>query len=64
MQELGIDVVRRISGGRAVVHNRELTYAVIALSMPRPSAPVLETYMTIGACLMKALRVLASTFNG
>ena len=55
----GIDVVRRISGGRAVVHNHELTYAVIAPEHPSPFSPrVLETYMTIGACLMKALKSL------
>jgi len=56
-RRLGIDVVRRMSGGRAVLHNHELTYAVIAPEHRSPFSPrVLETYMTIGACLMKALK--------
>ena len=29
-RSLGIDVVRRLTGGRAVLHDREVTYAVIA----------------------------------
>lgn len=58
-RRLGIDVVRRMTGGRAVVHNRELTYSVIAPEHASPFSPrVLETYMAIGRCLMKALRGL------
>ena len=33
IQELGIDTVRRPTGGRAVWHARELTYAVVAPSV-------------------------------
>ena len=52
----GIDVVRRLSGGRAVLHHRELTYAVIAPeNVPPFSTRVLQTYMTIGSCLLNAL---------
>jgi lipoate-protein ligase A len=49
----GIDVVRRMTGGRAVLHHHELTYAVIAPESAHPFSPtVLETYMTIGSCLL------------
>jgi lipoate-protein ligase A len=49
----GIDVVRRMTGGRAVLHHHELTYAVIAPENAHPFSPtVLETYMTIGSCLL------------
>jgi lipoate-protein ligase A len=29
-KRLGFDIVRRITGGRAVLHNRELTYSIVA----------------------------------
>jgi lipoyl(octanoyl) transferase len=49
----GIGVVRRMTGGRAVLHHHELTYAVIAPDNAHPFSPtVLETYMTIGSCLL------------
>jgi len=55
----GIDVVRRITGGRAVLHHHELTYAVIAPENAHPFSPtVLETYMTIGSCLLNFFKQL------
>lgn len=55
----GIDVVRRLSGGRAVLHDQELTYSVIAPDHAYPFSPkVLETYMTIGSCLLNVLEGL------
>lgn len=55
----GIDVVRRLSGGRAVLHHHELTYAVIAPDNAHPFSPrVLQTYMTIGSCLLNVLKDL------
>lgn len=55
----GVDVVRRLSGGRAVLHDHELTYAVIAPENAHPFSPgVLETYMAIGSCLLNALKGL------
>lgn len=51
----GIDVVRRLTGGRAVLHSEEVTYAVIAgggeLFPPR----VEESYRTIAEILRAAL---------
>jgi lipoate-protein ligase A len=58
-QERGIDIVRRITGGRAVLHNEELTYSVIASSggdlFPND---VLGTYKMIAAALLAGLRDL------
>lgn len=55
-RELGLDVVRRFSGGRAVLHDQEMTYAVIA---PEPSAwfpgGVAGSYRIIGEALQEAL---------
>lgn len=49
----GFDIVRRITGGRAVLHNRELTYSVIS-SDKNPLFPsgVISTYKMIAAGLI------------
>jgi len=55
-RRLGLDVVRRYSGGRAVLHDREMTYAVMA---PEPSAwfpgGVIASYRVIAGVLQEAL---------
>jgi lipoate-protein ligase A len=51
-RELGIDIVRRPTGGLAVLHDRELTYAVIApvdlLGGPRASYHVINAALVAG----------------
>ena len=55
----GIDIVRRITGGRAVLHSRELTYSVIARTdNPLFPANVLGTYKLIAAGLLQGLKNL------
>jgi len=56
---LGFDIVRRVTGGRAVLHRRELTYSVIARS-DNPLFPpeVLGTYKIIASGLLAGLRNL------
>jgi len=53
---LGLDVVRRMTGGRAVLHHREVTYSVIA---PESSSlfpgGILENYKVIAQVLQKTL---------
>jgi len=57
----GFGLVRRITGGRAVLHQRELTYAVIAReNNPRVSGGVLESYRKISAGLVEGLRTLGA----
>jgi lipoate-protein ligase A len=55
-KQRGIDIVRRITGGRAVLHNKELTYSIIAstddLFFPKN---VLGTYKLIAAGLLQGL---------
>lgn len=53
VRELGLDVVRRPTGGRAILHDREITYSVTA---PVAGAGDLrESYARINALLVTAL---------
>lgn len=52
----GIDVVRRPTGGRALLHHRELTYSVTA--PVAPSDGVRAAYARINALLLDALACL------
>ena len=59
LREAGLDLVRRPTGGRAVLHDRERTYAVIGrLGRPPFDAGVLETYRRIAGALESALRLV------
>ena len=53
---LGFDIVRRITGGRAVLHKNELTYSIIARTDDPLFPPdVLGTYKVIAAGLLAGL---------
>jgi lipoate-protein ligase A len=55
----GIDIIRRISGGRAVLHDKELTYSLVARTdNPLFPSDVLGTYKVIAPCLVAGLRNL------
>ena len=55
----GIDVVRRPTGGRAILHTDELTYAVTLLSSdPRAAGGVVESYRRLSEGLLAGLRRL------
>lgn len=52
----GLPIVRRITGGRAVIHDIELTYSVIAPSMhPLFSGGIMDAYRVISCCIRAAL---------
>ncbi len=53
-RELGIGIVRRPTGGRALLHDRELTYSVTVPAGDRPRA----VYAAVNAMLVAALRRL------
>lgn len=53
MRSLGIDTVRRPTGGRALLHNREVTYSVTAPAVP--GLALRESYERINAILLAAL---------
>jgi lipoyl(octanoyl) transferase len=58
-EQRGIDIVRRITGGRAVLHHRELTYSVIARTEDPIFPPnVLGTYKLIASGLLQGLKNL------
>lgn len=59
LQERGWELVRRPTGGRAVLHVDELTYSVAGpLDEPRLAGTVLEAYNRLAQALMEALRLL------
>lgn len=56
----GWDLVRRPTGGRAVLHTDEITYSVIASpDEPCVAGTVLESYNRLAAALVEALRLLS-----
>mgnify|MGYP001059989381 CR=1 FL=1 len=59
LQSLGWDVVRRPTGGRAILHTDELTYAVIGpKSDPRLEGGLMDSYQRVSRALYQALRRL------
>ncbi|HEX9988362.1 MAG TPA: biotin/lipoate A/B protein ligase family protein [Chloroflexia bacterium] len=57
----GFGLVRRITGGRAVLHHHELTYSVIARENdPRVSGGVIESYRKISAALVEGFQALGA----
>lgn len=55
----GIDWVRRPTGGRAVLHENEVTYSVV-VSEEILRGSVLETYLELSKGLVAALRILGA----
>jgi lipoyl(octanoyl) transferase len=59
LNSYGWELVRRPTGGRAVLHTDEITYSVIApLREPRLAGTVLESYNRMAAALVEALHLL------
>lgn len=59
LADRGWDVVRRPTGGRAILHVDELTYAVIAPEdEPRVAGGVLKSYLRLSQALLEALRLI------
>lgn len=57
LRENGWEVVRRPTGGRAILHTDELTYSVTAApDEPRLAGSVLESYNRLARALMAALQ--------
>lgn len=63
-KELGIDVVRRLTGGRTVLHWNELTYSVLCLGKdPILGGTIREAYQKINACLVEGVKRLGIDVN-
>lgn len=59
LNNLGWDMVRRPTGGRAILHVDELTYSVIApVSEPRVKGSILESYRRLSGALVVGLNLL------
>jgi lipoate-protein ligase A len=61
-EERGIQVVRRITGGRAVLHQDEITYSLCASpeDSPQLGQDTLQTYQKISMALLESLRLLGA----
>ncbi len=58
-EEHGVDIVRRITGGRAVLHDQEVTYCVVApVKTGRFAGRLTECYQAIAACLSAGCELL------
>ena len=59
LQQRGWEVVRRATGGRAILHTDELTYSVIApVDEPRVAGSVLESYNRLAQALLLTVKSL------
>ena len=59
IQQCGWEVVRRATGGRAILHTDELTYSVIApADEPRVAGSILESYNRLAQALLLAVERL------
>jgi lipoate-protein ligase A len=59
LQRRGWEVVRRLTGGRAVLHTDEITYSVIApMDEPHVSGSLLESYNHLAKALVGVLQAL------
>ncbi len=58
-RQMGVDVVRRPTGGRAILHTDELTYSIVApQGEPRVAGGVVESYRRLSTGLVRGLRLL------
>jgi lipoate-protein ligase A len=59
LAQLGYGLVRRPTGGRAILHTDELTYSVIApIDEPRVRGGVMESYQQLSAGLLRGLAII------
>lgn len=57
----GWDIVRRMTGGRAILHTDELTYSVtLAASDPLVTGGVVDSYRRLSTALVEGLRILGT----
>ena len=53
-RELGVSIVRRITGGKAAIHGRDISYSVCASHEDSFCRSAVRTYSIISRCLEKA----------
>jgi lipoate-protein ligase A len=57
-KNLQVDIVRRPTGGRAILHEHEVTYCVVMPFVPGEEGSVLHTYKKINYALLQGLKLL------
>ncbi len=58
-RKAGVDVVRRITGGKAVFHSHEITYCVVAGNQEKTFPPdIAGAYKVISRCIARSLAYL------
>lgn len=59
VQQLGYEIVRRPTGGRAILHTDELTYAITAAAdEPRVSGSLMDAYLRLSNALLSGLQLV------
>lgn len=59
LEKFGWDIVRRPTGGRAILHTDELTYSICGIkNSPLLIGSVLESYQRLSSALLEALRLI------
>jgi lipoate-protein ligase A len=59
LDSFGWDIVRRPTGGRAILHTDELTYSISGMNLePQLVGSVLESYQRLSLGLLEALRLM------
>jgi lipoyl(octanoyl) transferase len=62
VEQLGYEIVRRPTGGRAILHTDELTYAVTAAAdEPRVSGSLMDAYLRLSNALLAGLQRVGLT---
>ncbi len=61
-EKLGIDYVRRLTGGKAVLHDKELTYSFIINEDVMPKR-IIDSYMVISNAILFGLKKLGINAN-
>ncbi len=62
LSALGWDVVRRLTGGRAILHTDELTYSVaVPADHPLVQGDIVSSYRRISGALLAGLQILGVT---
>lgn len=54
----GVDIVRRITGGKLVLHHREVTYSVASADVEAFGSTLAESYRRISQGLMRGLEIM------
>lgn len=62
-RELGIDVVRRLTGGTAVLHKEELTYSIVISEADGAPLEIQESFALLNQGLIAAYKILGVETN-